>query len=156
MPAAAAAVKSLESCPTLCDLVYFSTPGLPVHHQLPEFTQTHVHWVGDVIQSSHPLMSPSPSAFNLCNTTMHSPQNIKMWAVWKMHNTLFPSSYFHGASPFNFSCRQRDPGILRCLQNSILINLDQQAPVHPLYTVPFNKPMWYFISILCSSQTSFA
>ena len=42
-----------------------STPGLPVHHQLPEFTQTHVHWVGDAIQPSHPLSSPSPYAFNL-------------------------------------------------------------------------------------------
>ena len=42
-----------------------STPGLPVHHQLSEFTQTHVHWVGDVIQPSHPLLSPSPPALNL-------------------------------------------------------------------------------------------
>ena len=42
-----------------------STPGLPVHRQLPEFTQTHVHRVGDAIQPSHPLLSPSPSAFNL-------------------------------------------------------------------------------------------
>jgi len=42
-----------------------SMPGLPVHHQLPEFTQTHVHWVSDVIQLSHPLLSPSPPAFNL-------------------------------------------------------------------------------------------
>ena len=42
-----------------------STPGLPVHHQLPEFTQTHVHWVGDAIQPSYPLLSPSPPAFNL-------------------------------------------------------------------------------------------
>ena len=42
-----------------------STPGLPVHHQLPKSTQTHVHWVGDVIQPSHPLSSPSPPAFNL-------------------------------------------------------------------------------------------
>ena len=41
------------------------TPGLPVHHQLPEFTQTHVHWVGDDIQPSHPLSSPSPPTFNL-------------------------------------------------------------------------------------------
>ena len=42
-----------------------SMPGLPVHHQLPEFTQTHVHWIGDAIQPSHPLSSPSPPAFNL-------------------------------------------------------------------------------------------
>ena len=53
-----------QLCPTLCDPMNRSTPGLPVHHQLPEFTQTHVHWVGDAIQPSHPLSSPSPPAPN--------------------------------------------------------------------------------------------
>ena len=53
-----------QSCPMLWDPMDCSTPGLPVCHQLPEFTQTHVHWVGDAIQPSHPLLSPSP-AFNL-------------------------------------------------------------------------------------------
>ena len=51
-------------CPTLSDPMNCSTPGLPVHHQLPEFTQTHVHRVGDAIQPSHPLSSPSPLALN--------------------------------------------------------------------------------------------
>ena len=54
-----------QSCPTLCDSMDCSMPGLPVHHQLPEFTQTHVHWVGDAIQPSYPLSSPSHPAFNL-------------------------------------------------------------------------------------------
>ena len=54
-----------QSCPTLCNPMDCSTPGFPVHHQLPELTQTHVHRVGDAIQSSHPLLSPSPPAFNL-------------------------------------------------------------------------------------------
>ena len=54
-----------QSCPTLCDPTYRSTPGLPVHHQLPESTQTHVHRVGDAIQPSHPLSSPSPPALNV-------------------------------------------------------------------------------------------
>ena len=54
-----------QSCPTLCDPMNHSMPGLPVHYQLPEFTQTHVHWVGDAIQPSHPLSSPSPPALNL-------------------------------------------------------------------------------------------
>ena len=49
-----------QSCLTLCDPMNHSTPGLPVHHQLPEFTQTHVHQVRDAIQPSHPLSSPSP------------------------------------------------------------------------------------------------
>ena len=53
-----------QSCPTLCDPMNHSTPGLPVHHQLPEFTQTHAHRVGDAIQPSHPLSSPSPPAPN--------------------------------------------------------------------------------------------
>ena len=51
-----------QLCPTLHDLMNRSTPGLPVHHQLLEFTQTHVHRVGDAIQPSHPLLSPSPLA----------------------------------------------------------------------------------------------
>ena len=54
-----------QSCPTLCDPMNSSMPGLPVHHQLPEFTQTHVHQVSDAIQPSHPLSSPSPPALNL-------------------------------------------------------------------------------------------
>ena len=54
-----------QSCLTLCDPMNPSTPGLPVHHQLPESTQTHVHRVGDAIQPSHPLSSPSPPALNL-------------------------------------------------------------------------------------------
>ena len=53
-----------QSCPTLCDPMNRSTPGLPVHHQLPEFIQTHMHRVGDAIQPSHPLLSPSPPAPN--------------------------------------------------------------------------------------------
>ncbi|XDA78169.1 hypothetical protein R6Z07F_008269 [Ovis aries] len=54
----------IQSCPTLCDPKNRSTPGLPLHHQLLEFTQTHVHRVSDAIQPSHPLSSPSPPAPN--------------------------------------------------------------------------------------------
>ena len=53
-----------QSCPTLCNPMNCSTPGLPVHHQLPESTQTHVHWVSDAVQPFNPLSSPSP-ALNL-------------------------------------------------------------------------------------------
>ena len=53
-----------QLCPTLCDPMIRSTPGLPVHHQLLDFTQTHVHRVSDAIQPSHPLSSPSPLAPN--------------------------------------------------------------------------------------------
>ena len=54
-----------QSCPTPRNPMNHSTPALPVHHQLPDFTQTHVHWVSDAIQPSHPLSSPSPPAPNL-------------------------------------------------------------------------------------------
>ena len=57
--------SSFQSCPTLCDLMDCSTTGLPVHHQLPESTQTHIHWVGDAIQPLHPLLSPFLPALNL-------------------------------------------------------------------------------------------
>ena len=54
-----------QPCPILCDPMDYSTPGFPVHHQLPELAQTHAHQVSDAIQPSHPLSSPSPLAFNL-------------------------------------------------------------------------------------------
>ena len=63
-----------QSCLTLCNPMNCSTPGLPVHHQLPESTQTHAHWVGDAIQTSHALSSPSPPVFNL---TQH--QGLVQW-----------------------------------------------------------------------------
>ena len=63
-PAMQESVQSL-SCVRLCDPMDFSTPGLPVHHQLPELAQTHVHRVGDAIHPSHPLPSPSSPSFNL-------------------------------------------------------------------------------------------
>ena len=57
--------STAQSCPTLCNPMECSTPGFPVHHQLPELTQTHVHQVSDAIQPSHPLPSPSPFSYNL-------------------------------------------------------------------------------------------
>ena len=61
-----------QSCLTICNPTDCSTPGFPVCHQLPEFTQTHVHWVSDAIQPSHPLLSPSPPTFNLSQHQCHS------------------------------------------------------------------------------------
>ena len=63
-----------QSCPTLTDPIDCSTPGFPVHHQLPEWIQTHVHWVSDTIQLSHPLSSPYSPAFNLSH-----PQGLFQW-----------------------------------------------------------------------------
>ena len=61
-----------------------STPGLPVHHQLLEFTQTHVHWVSDAIQLSHPRLSPSPPAFNLSRIRVFSSESV-LWIRWPKH-----------------------------------------------------------------------
>ena len=75
------------------------TPVLLVHHQLPEFTQTHIHWVGDVIQPSHPLLSPSPPAFNL---SQH--QGLFKWVRWPTYWTfsvsISPSNEYSGLISF--------------------------------------------------------
>ena len=68
-----------QSCLTLCDPMNCSTPGLPVHHQLPEFTQTHVHRVGDTIQPSHPWSSPSPTA---PNPSQHQSFPVSQFFTW--------------------------------------------------------------------------
>ena len=87
-----------QSCLILCDPMNHSTPGLPVHHQLPEFTETHVHRVSDAIQPSHPLLSPSPPA--------PIPPSIRVFSNLK---------YIHGegnGSPLQCSCLEnpRDRG----------------------------------------------
>ena len=72
-----------------------STSGLPVHHQLPEFTQTHVHWAGDAIYPSHPLSSPSPPAFNLSqhqDLSNESVLPIRWPKYWSFSFSISPSS----------------------------------------------------------------
>ena len=78
---------SHSMCPDPCDHMDITTPGFPVHHQLPEPTQTHVHWVTDAIQTSHPLSAPSPPAFNL---SQH--QGLLKW-VSSLHQVLQHQSY---------------------------------------------------------------
>ena len=73
-----------QSCPTLCDPMNCSTPGLPVHHQLPEFTQTHIHRVGDAIQPSHPLSPPSPPA---PNPSQHESFPMSQFFAWGGQST---------------------------------------------------------------------
>ena len=92
-----------QLCPTLCNPVDCSTPGLPVHHQLSEFTQTHVHWVGDVIQPSPPLSSPSPPTFNL---SQH--QGLFKWVssltrwpkYWSFSFSISPPNEYSGLISF--------------------------------------------------------
>ena len=88
-----------QSCPTLCDPMDCSKPGLPVHCQLPEFTQTHVHWVSDAIQPFHLLSSPSPPAFNLSQhqgLSKESVLHIRWPKYWSFSFSISPSNEYSG------------------------------------------------------------
>ena len=88
-----------QSCPILCDTMDCSRPGLPVYHQLPEFTQTHVHWVGDAIHPSHPLSSPSPPAFYLSQHQVFSNESalrIRWPKYWSFSFSISPSNEHSG------------------------------------------------------------
>ena len=88
-----------QLCLTLCDPMYHSTPDLPVHHQLLESTQTHVHWVGDAIQPCHPLSSPSPPALNLSQD-----QGLFKW-VSSLHQVAKVLEFQLQHQPFQWSTR---------------------------------------------------
>ena len=90
-----------QLCPTLCNPMDCNMPGLPVHYQLLDFTQTHVHWVSDAIQPSHPLLPPSPPAFNL---SQH--QGLFQWSshqvakVLEFQFSISPSNEYSGLISF--------------------------------------------------------
>ena len=92
-----------QLCLTLCDPMNSSTPGLSVHHQLPESTQTHVHWVSDAIQPSHPLSSPSPPAFNLSQHQGHFSNESAFRIRWPKYWS------------FNFNTQDWSPGWTGCI-----------------------------------------
>ena len=92
-----------QSCPTLCDPMDCSKPGLPVHRQLPEFTQAYVHWVGDAIQLSHPLSSPSPPALSLFQCQVFSNESvlhIRGPKYWSFSFSISPSNEYSGLISF--------------------------------------------------------
>ena len=93
-----------QSCPTLYNPMDCSTPGFPVHHQLPKPTQTHVHCIGDAIQPSIPLLSPSPPTFNL-----------------SQHQGLFPMSWF-------FASGGQSIGV-SALASDLLMNTQDRSPL---------------------------
>ena len=115
----------------LCDLMDFSTPGLPVHHQLPEFTQTHVHWVSDAIQSSHPVSSPSPPAFNL---SQH--QGLFKWVssshqvakVLEFSFTISPSNEYSGLISFRMDWL--DLPVVQGTLKNLLQHHSSKASIH--------------------------
>ena len=92
-----------QSCLTLCNPVGCSTPGFPVHHQLPELAQVHVHRVSDAIQPSHSLFSPSPPAFNLFQHQSLSNESlfcIRYSKYWSFSFSISPSNEYSGLISF--------------------------------------------------------
>ena len=92
-----------QSCPTLCDPLNRSTPGFPVHHHLPEFTQTHVHRVGDAIQPSHPcrpllLLPPIPSSIRVFSS--ESTLRMRWPKYWRFSFSIIPSKEIPGLISF--------------------------------------------------------
>ena len=109
-----------QSCPTLCDPMNHSTPGLPVHHQLPEFTQTHIHRVSDAIQPSHPQLSPSPPAPNPSqHQSLSNESTLRMrWPkYWSFSFSIIPSKEIPGLISFRMDWLDllADQGTLKSL-----------------------------------------
>ena len=140
-----------QSCLTLCNPVNCSTPGLPVHHQLLEFTQTHVHWVSDAIQPSHPLLSPSPPG---PNPSQHQSFPMSQLFAWGGQSTgvsalaaFFPKKS-QGWSPSEWTgCRSlQSKGLSRVFSNTTVqthqffaTQLSSQSNSH-IYTWPLENP----------------
>ena len=94
-----------KSCPTLCDPMDCSTPGIPVPHYLPQLAKTHVHWVRDAIWQSHLLSSPSLPAFNLAQHQGFSNESILRirWPkYWSFSFSISPSNEYSGLTSFNY------------------------------------------------------
>ena len=110
-----------QSCPTLCNPMNRSTPGLPVDHQLPEFTQTRVHWVSDAIQPSLPLTSPSPPALNLSHHPgLFNESALHRWPkCWSFSFNISPSNEHPGLICFRMDCLdlRAVQGALKSLQH---------------------------------------
>ena len=100
-------ISVAQLCPTLCDPMNRSTPHLPVHHHLPEFTQTHVHRISDAIQPSHPLLSPSPPAPNPSqHHSLFNESTLCMrWSkYWSFSFSIIPSKEIPGLISFRMDC----------------------------------------------------
>ena len=95
-----------QSCPSLCDPMDYTTPGFPVHHQLQESTQTHVHWVSDAIQPSHSLPSPSPPSFNFASIRVFSTKSVLRlrWPkYWSFSFSISPFNEYSGPISFRMN-----------------------------------------------------
>ena len=135
-----------HSYPSLCDPMDCSTPGLPVHHQLLEFTQTHVHWVSDAIQPSHPLPSPSPSTFNLSQHHVlfnESVLHIRGPNYWSFSFSISPSNEHSGLISFRMDWL--DPLAVQGTLKSLLQHHSSKASILRLsafFIVQFSIHTW--------------
>ena len=140
-----------QSCPTLCDPMNRSTPGLPVHHQCPEFTQTHVHRVSNAIQPSHPLPSPSPPT---PNPSQHQSFPVSQLFAWGGQSTgvsalaSFLPKNTQGWSPSEWTgwMSLQSKGLSRVFSNTTVqkhqffdAQLSSQSNSH-IHTWPLDKP----------------
>ena len=97
--------SSVQSCPTLCDPMNHSTPGLPVHHQLPEFTQTHAHWVGNAILIlCHPLLLLPPIPLSIRVFSSESTLHMRWPKYWSFSFSISPSNEHLGLISFRMDC----------------------------------------------------
>ena len=140
-----------QSCLTLCDLMNRSTPGLPVHHQLPKFTQTHVHRVGDAIQPSHPLsfpllLLPIPPSIRVFSNESTLPMRWPKY--WSFSFSIIPSKEIPGWSPLEWTgwISLRSKGLSRVFSNTTVqkhqffgTQLSSQSNSH-IHTWPLEKP----------------
>ena len=133
-----------QSCLTLCNPMNCSTPGLPVHHQLPESTQTHAHRVGDAIQTSHVLSSPSPPVFNLSQhqglfqwvNSLHEVAKVLEYSVFKVFSfSISPSNEHPG--PISFSMDWLDLLAVQGILKSLLQHHSSKASIlwHPAFFI---------------------
>ena len=119
-----------QLCPTLCDPVDCCTPGIPVHCQLPEFTQTHVHWISNAIQPSHPLPSPSSPAFNLSQHLglfSESALCIRWPEYWSFSFSMSPSNEHPG--PISFRMDWLDLLAVQGTLKSLILHHSSKASI---------------------------
>ena len=119
-----------QSCPTLCDPTNCSTPGLPVHHQLPEFTQTHVHRVSDAIQPSHPLLSPlllPPIPPSIRVFSDESTLRMRWPKYWSFSFSITPSNEHPG--PISFSMDWLDLCAVQGMLKSLIQHHSSKASI---------------------------
>jgi len=117
--------SSVQSCPILCNLMDCSTTGLPVHHQLPEFTQTHIHRVGDAIQPSHPLSSSSPPTSIFPSIRAFSNESAlhnRRPKYWSFSFNISPSNEHSGLVPLGWTgwISLQTEGLSRVFSNTIV------------------------------------